>query len=129
MMPEEMPHLVKDADPAPDIRRHGRAGDPELRERSPAEDEARPEGDVERVREPQRAHREHGVASTAEDRVDQEDHEHGHVAAEHDAREVRAELDDCGAGAHEPQNVRSEPAKEHPEACGDRRAEDDDLRR
>ncbi len=66
----------------------GRAHHAELGERAEAEDEARPEQDVEDVAEPQHAHRDRRVARAAEHRVDQEQQHDGDVAAEHDAREA-----------------------------------------
>ena len=81
-----------------------------------AEDQQRPEHDVDRVREPQHAHRDRRVARAAEDRVDQEQHHDRDVAAEHDAR-VRA----CpiamhvGRRAHHAEQPRREQRAEHAE--------------
>ena len=63
---------------------------PSSGKRADAEDQARPEDDVDRVREPQHAHRDRGIARAAEDGVDEEEQHHGAAAAQHDARERRS---------------------------------------
>ena len=60
---------------AADRRRDRRAGDAQLRERSEPKDQTRSEHDVDRVRQPEHAHRDRRVARAAEDRVDQEQHD------------------------------------------------------
>ena len=85
---------------AADVGRDGGAGDAELRERTEPEDEARSEDDVQEVAEPQDPHRNCGVAGSAEDRVDQEQHDDRRVAAEHGAREYAPRADHVLRRAH-----------------------------
>ena len=66
--------LHEHADAAAGRRRDRRAGDAESRKRAEPEDEARIEADVDRVGDPQHAHRDRRVAGAAEHGVDQEQH-------------------------------------------------------
>ena len=116
VMTGEMPELVEHTNAAADVGRYCGARHAHLRKRSPAENEERTQHDVQCIRQPQRAHREHCIAGTAKDGVDEEDEEHRRVAAEHDAREVRAERHDRLARAHQSQNVASEEAEQQAQA-------------
>ncbi len=86
--PRQVIELVEHAAAAADGRADGGAGDAHLGERADAEDEARAEHDVDRVGEPQHAHRDGGVAGAAEHRVDEEQQQDGAAPAEHHAREA-----------------------------------------
>ena len=83
----------------------GCTGYAEFGEDPQPKDKTRAENNVENVREPQHAHRDGCVACAAKDRVQQEQHHHDNVAAEHDAREGRALGDHRFVGAHEAEKV------------------------
>ena len=85
---------------APDVRRDGRAGDAEFRERTKPENETRPKHDVERVGQPQHAHGNRCITRAPKDRIDHKQHDHRSVAAKHDARKPDAMLDYGWRGAH-----------------------------
>jgi len=90
------------------------AGDAQLGKRTQPEDEAGVEHDVDRVREPQRTHRDRGVAGTAEDRVDQKQ-KHRAAPAQHHARVASADRLHGGA---RPISARSLGAKRIPSGGG-----------
>ena len=127
LMTGEMPELIEHPDAATDVRRHGGAGHPHLGKRPPAENETRPEYDVQCIGEPQRAHREHRVACAAKDRIDEEDEKHGGVAAEHDPREIGAHRDDRIVSAHQSQDVGREETEHDAHCRGNGDAKYDDL--
>jgi len=81
--------LHEHADSATGRRRDGGSGDAEARKRTEAEDEARIEADVDRVRNPQHAHRDRRVAGAAKDRDATEWRAGGRARAEKSGR-------DCG---------------------------------
>ena len=101
--PPQPIQLIEHTGAAADRRRDRRAGQAKLRERSDAKDQQGTEHDVDRVREPEDAHRDRRVAGAAEDRIDQKDQQDDDVAAEHDARVGLSGRDDLGRGAHEAQ--------------------------
>jgi hypothetical protein len=78
----QMPQLIQHAHATPEVGSDCRAGDTQFRKRSPAEDEAGREHDVQSVRQAQCAHGQNCVSGTAEDRVDNEEQGHGHVRTE-----------------------------------------------
>ena len=88
------------------------AGDAQLGKWTQPEDEAGVEHDVDRVREPQRTHRDRGVAGTAEDRVDQKQKQHRAAPAQHHARVASADRLHGGA---RPISARSLGAKRIPQ--------------
>src|SRR3569832_515879 len=70
-----------------DRRRDRGADNAELRKGTDSEDQTRTEQDVDPVREPQRAHRDRGVACATKDRVDHDVHHDADVTGEHHTRE------------------------------------------
>ena len=75
------------------------------RDRPQAEDEDRIEHDVQRVRHPQHTHRRRCIARAAEDRVDDEQQQDDHVAAEHPLHVAVAVLHHPVVPAHQPQQI------------------------
>ncbi len=80
-----------------------------------------------RVRQPQGSHRVAGSPAPRKDRVDQENHEHRQVAAQHDAGIAGAQPHDLIGGAHQTQNIGREPAENQAKEHGQRRAQYHDL--
>src|ERR1700755_1494415 len=74
-------------------RRDRSADDAELGKRTDSEDQTRAKSDVDPVREPQRAHRDCCITSTAKDRVDHEEHYDADVTGQHHTRERRTMFD------------------------------------
>ena len=85
--PRQYEQLHQHANTAARGCRDRRAGDAKLRKRAEAEDEAGIENDVDAACNPQDAHRDSGIASAAEDRIDQKQQHDDDVAAQHDLRE------------------------------------------
>ena len=83
----------------------------ELRKRADAEDQERPEHDVDGVGEPEHAHRDGRVAGAAKHGVDEKQQDDVDARAEHDARERAAGADDVVAGAHRGQELRERRAR------------------
>src|SRR4029079_19382992 len=75
--------LADDRGAAAEIGGSRCTGDAQLRKRTEPEDEARAKHDVQDVSEPEDAHRDRGITSSAEHRVQHEEEEDGRVAAEH----------------------------------------------
>ena len=101
----EVPTRVQHAGAAPYGGGDRRAGDSHIGERTGSENEERPEHDVERVREPEDAHRDRGIAGASQGGIDHEQHEHTGAAAEHDARKPGACGQDVRPRSHDPQQV------------------------
>jgi hypothetical protein len=118
---------VDHAGPAADGRRERCADDPHLRERADAEDQARPQDDVDGVGEPEHPHRDGGVAGASEYRVDQEQHQHGAAAGEHDAGEVRADRQHFIRRPHHREQVGAERDADDEEHDRDEQPERDRL--
>ena len=118
LMTGEMPELIEHPDAATDVRRHGGAGHPHLGKRPPAENETRPERDIEGVCQPERAHGEHSVTGAAENRIDQKNQKHRRVTTEHHPGEVGAHDNDGLFRPHQPENLRREISQDHPQAGG-----------
>src|SRR5688572_27771730 len=108
---------------------HGGAGDAEFREGADAEDEKRPEDDVDAVREPEYAHRDRRIAGPAKDAVDEKEHDHARVSTDHHAGEVRAGRDDLVIRAEQPQQVWREHDSDDPQRDRHERAERQRLNR
>src|SRR5690606_38702313 len=68
---------------AADRRTDRRTRYAEFRKETDTENKARPENDVQNIREPKHAHCDRRIARTAKDRVQQEKRKHDDVAAEH----------------------------------------------
>ena len=103
-----MNQLIHHAAATADRRPDRGAGHAELRKRADAEDQARPEDDVDRIREPQHPHRDRGIARATEDGVDEEEHHHGAASSQHDPRERRSGPKYIVARAHEREQLWSE---------------------
>ena len=100
--------LVDHSDAAPDECSQGRARHAQPRERSPAEDEAGIEHQVDDVRHPQQAHGDGCISRAAEDRVVQEQQQHRTTAAQADSGVPAAHRDDLRRGSHQSQQARSQ---------------------
>ena len=124
--PQEPADRVERPRAAPDRRGHRRPGDAELRKGPEAEDEAGSEHDVDRVRQPEDAHRDRGVSGSAKDRVDDEEDDDGRLAAQHHARIAGPHLEHRGRGAHEREQPRSEG---HPQPTEEDGTGDSERRR
>ena len=74
--------------------RDRRADDAQLRKRPHAENQQWSKHDVDRVGEPEDAHRDRRVAGAAKNAVDQKQHHDARVPAEHHPREARSSRDD-----------------------------------
>src|ERR1700730_4392280 len=83
---------VKRADPAAGVSGYGRTHNPELWERPNTKNEAGPKYNVDRVCQPQHAHRDCRITGAAKNSVNHEEHHHGRVASQHDSGEAGAVL-------------------------------------
>src|SRR6266446_1719434 len=83
--------LVENADAAAGEGGKGRAGNAELWERSPAEDEAGVENEIDDVGDPEQAHGDGGVTRAAKDSVVEEEHHDGAAPSERNARVTGAD--------------------------------------
>ena len=100
--PRQHVELHQHAHAASRRRRHRRARDAEAWKRAEAENQTRIEHDVDRVRDPQHAHRNRRIAGAAKNRVDEKQREDDAVEAENDAR-VQRVGEDARRRAHHPQ--------------------------
>src|SRR6185436_9969996 len=103
-----MNQLIHYAAATADCRSDGGAGHAELWKWADAENQARPEDDVDRIREPQHPHRDRGIARATEDGVNEEEHHHGAASSQHDPRERRSGPKYIVARAHEREQLSSE---------------------
>src|SRR6266446_2279146 len=124
---EQAVELIKDANAAAGERGEGGARYAELGERSPAEDEARVEDEVDDVGDPQQTHGDGGVTGAAEDSVVEKKQHDGAAAAEGDARVAGTGGDDLRGGAHQAKEVRGIEETRDAEDGGDREADGDGL--
>ena len=100
-----MPQLIGHAEPATDGGGHRRTREPQLGERTDAEDEQGVQHDVDRVGHHQGTHGHGRIARTTEHRVDDEQPHDHHVAAEEDAGVADPGIEHGIAGAHGTQDV------------------------
>ena len=97
--------LVKNADAASDESGQRSAGDTQTGERPNSEDQARIENQVDDVRNPKQAHGDGRIPSATEDRIVEEEQEHGTTAAQTDPGVVAAFGDDLRRSAHQAKQV------------------------
>lgn len=124
-----MPELVAHSDAASDVGGDRGTGHAEFGKGTPAENEKRSQDNIEAVGDPECAHGKHGITRAAENRVDDENHEHGDVAAHHDAREARALGHEAFRTAHQAEKLRSERAQDGANGHGHEEAQQEDLTR
>ncbi len=98
---EQAVELIKHANAAAGERGEGGAGDAQFWERSPAEDEARVENEVDDVGDPQQTHGDGRVTSTAEDGIVEEKHHDRAASGKRNARIAGTGGDDLRGGAHQ----------------------------
>src|SRR5258708_40215313 len=97
----ETPKGIERADPTAGFSSHARAHNPKLRERPETKEKAWPQYNVDRVCEPQHAHRDRRITSAAEDCVHHEQHYNCRVTCQHDSGEARAVLNNPRRPAHQ----------------------------
>src|SRR6267378_6397248 len=124
---EKAIELVEHADAAAGESGQGGSGDAELGERSPAENEAGVEDEIDDVGDPEQAHGDGGVAGSAEDGVVQKEQEYRAAAAESDARVAGADLDDLRRCSHQAEQFRRENEAGNADESGDGEAKCDGL--
>ena len=127
--PEQAADGIDRASSAADGRGHRRAGDTQLRKRAQPEDEARAQDDVDGVRQPEHPHGDGCVAGAAEDRVDDEEHHDGGLAAQHHARVARSDPEHRRRCAHQREQAWREGDAQGAEENGATDAERDRLDR
>jgi hypothetical protein len=124
---DERHQLIEDSGAASDVRGHRGAGNAQRRKGPEAEDETRPEGDVQQVAQPQHAHGDRRIAGSTKDRVQQKQQHDGGVAAEHGSGEAATGLNDFRRPSHQSeQRRRVRRADQGNDGCHDR-AEHDGL--
>src|SRR5882672_10985043 len=124
---EEAIKLVEYADASAGESGEGGSGDAELGERSPAENEAGVEDEIDDVGDPEQTHGDGGVACAAEDGVIEKEQHDDAAAAEGDACVAGADSDDLRGGAHEAKQVRRVEDARNADERGDCEANGDGL--
>ncbi len=119
--------LVEHADAAASESGKGCAGDTELGERAPAENEAGVEDEIDDVGDPEQTHGDCGVASAAEDGVVEKKHQDGAAAAQGDTRVAGTDSDDLRRRAHEAKQIRRVEGAWDADERGDCEANSDGL--
>src|SRR6266446_246998 len=124
---EQAIELIEHANAATSERGEGRAGDAELGERSPAEDEARVQYEIDDVGDPEQAHGDSGVTRAAEDGIVEEEQHDRSAAAEGDACVAGADRNDLRGSAHQAKQIRPVKQTRKADDSGDRESNGDGL--
>src|ERR1044071_1861045 len=91
---------------ATDVRCDRSADDAEFWKWSNTEDQTWTKQDVDRIRQPQCAHRDRRITRAAKDRIDHEQHHDGRIAGKHYARECRTVFDYPRRATHQREQFR-----------------------
>src|SRR5437016_641119 len=124
---EEAIELIEHADAAAGEGRESRAGDAKFWERSPAEDEARVENEIDDVGDPEQTHGDGGVTRAAEDGVVEKEEHDGGATAEGDAGVAGADGNDLPGSTHQAKQVRGVEQTRNADKSGNRDSYNDGL--
>src|SRR5438876_3755793 len=126
---EETIELIEHADAAAGEGRESRTGDSKFWERSPAEDEARVENEIDDVGDPEQTHGDGGVTRAAEDGVVEKEEHDGGATAEGDAGVAGADGNDLPGSTHQAKQVRGVEQTRNADKSGNRDSYNDGLDR